>query len=56
MKMLSTILSALIKQLGLNVNEIAREIANQGNVGPFAPDFKNSKPKRIIRKSKTTKF
>jgi steroid delta-isomerase-like uncharacterized protein len=46
----------LIKQLGLNVNEIAREIANQGNVGPFAPDFKSSKPKRKISKSKNLEF
>ena len=45
----------LIKQLGLNVNEIAKEIANQGNVGPFAQDFKNSKPKRIISKSNKMK-
>ena len=46
----------LIKQLGLNVNEIAKEIANQGNVGPFAPDFKNSKPKRTNNKSKSLEF
>jgi len=48
--------AALIKQLGLNVNEVAREIANKGNVGPFAPDFKNFKPTRIIRNSKPLSF
>jgi len=48
--------AALIKQLGLNVNEVAREIAKKGNIGPFAPDFKNSKPKRITRNLKPLSF
>ena len=47
---------ALIKQLGLNVNQVAKEIANKGNIGPFAPDFKNSKPKRITSQSKPISF
>ena len=46
----------MIKQLGLNVNEVARVIADKGNVGPFAPDFKNSKPTRMIRNSKPLSF
>ncbi len=48
--------AALIKQLGLNVNEVAREIAKKGNIGPFAPDFKNAKPKRITRNLKPLSF
>tara|TARA_Y100000758_G_scaffold296623_1_gene255784 strand:- start:1797 stop:2939 length:1143 start_codon:yes stop_codon:yes gene_type:complete len=48
--------AALIKQLGLNVNEIAKEVANKGNVGPFAPEFKNSKPKRMTGTSKPLSF
>ena len=48
--------AALIKQLGLNVNQVAKEIANKGNIGPFAPDFKNSKPKRITSQSKPISF
>ena len=48
--------AALIKQLGLNVNQVAKEIANKGNIGPFAPDFKNSKPKRITGKAKPISF
>jgi len=47
---------ALIKQLGLNVNQVAKEIANKGNIGPFAPEFKNSKPKRTTGKAKLTRF
>ena len=47
---------ALIKQLGLNVNEVAKEVANKGNIGPFAPDFKNSKPTRLTAKSKPLSF
>ena len=46
----------MIKQLGLNVNEVAREIAKKGNNGPFAPDFKNSKPIRITRNLKPLSF
>jgi len=48
--------AALIKQLGLNVNEIAKEVADKGNVGPFAPDFKNSKPKRVTSEIKPLSF
>ena len=47
---------ALIKQLDLNVNEVAKEGANKGNIGPFAPDFKNSKPTRFTVKSKPLSF
>ena len=46
----------MIKQLGLNVNQVAKEIADKGNIGPFAPDFKNSKPKRITSNSKSISF
>jgi hypothetical protein len=48
--------AALIKQLGLNVNHVAKEIANKGNIGPFAPDFKNLKPKRTTDKAKSINF
>jgi len=47
---------ALIKQLGLNVNEVAKEVANKGNISQFAPDFKNSKPTRMTGKSKPLSF
>jgi len=48
--------AALIKQLGLNVNQVAKDIANKGEIGPFAPDFKNSKPKRKTGKAKPISF
>ena len=48
--------AALIKQLGLNVNQVAKDIANKGGIGPFAPDFKNSKPKRKTGKAKPISF
>ena len=48
--------AALITQLGLNVNQVAKDIANKGNIGPFAPDFKNSKPKRKTGKAKPIGF
>ena len=48
--------AALIKQLGLNVNHVAKEIANKGNIGPFAPDFQNLKPKRTIDEAKSLNF
>ena len=47
---------ALIKQLGLNVNQVAKDIVNKGGIGPFAPDFKNSKPKRKTGKAKPISF
>ena len=48
--------AALITQLGLNVNQVAKDIANKGGIGPFAPDFKNSKPKRKTGKAKPISF
>ncbi len=48
--------AALIKQLGLNVNQVAKDIANKGGIGPFAPDFKNLKPKRKTGKAKPISF
>jgi len=48
--------AALITQLGLNVNQVAKDIANKGGIGPFAPDFKNSKPKRKTGKTKPISF
>jgi len=48
--------AALIKQLGLNVNQVAKDIASKGEIGPFAPDFKNSKPKRKTGKAKPISF
>ena len=48
--------AGLIKQLGLDLNEVAKQIANKGNIGPFAPDFRNSKPKRNIKKLKPISF
>jgi steroid delta-isomerase-like uncharacterized protein len=48
--------AAMIKQLGLNVKEIAKEVANNGDVGPFAPDFRNSKPKRMSGQEKPPSF
>ena len=48
--------AALITQLGLNVNQVAKDIANKVNIGPFAPDFKNSKPKRKTGKAKPISF
>ena len=48
--------AGLIKQLGLDLHEVAKKIANEGNTGPFAPDFKKSKPKRNIKKLKPISF
>ena len=48
--------AALVKQLGLNVNQVAKDIANKGSIGPFAPDFKNSKPKRKTGTAKPISF
>ena len=48
--------AGLIKQLGLDLHEVAKKIANEGNIGPFAPDFKKSKPKRNIKKLKPISF
>ncbi len=48
--------AGLIKQLGLDLNEIAKQIAKEGNIGPFAPNFKNSKPRRNIKKLKPISY
>ena len=48
--------AGLIKQLGLDLNEIAKQIAKDGNIGPFAPNFKNSKPRRNIKKLKPISY
>ncbi len=48
--------AGLIKQLGLDLHEVAKQIANEGVRGPFAPDFKNKKPKRKISKLKPISF
>ena len=48
--------AGLIKQLGLDLHQVAKQIANEGSIGPFAPDFKNSKPKRKITKLKPISY
>jgi len=48
--------AALIKQLGLDIHSVAKEIANNKNIGPFLPDFKNSKPKRVTSISQPFNF
>ncbi len=48
--------AGLIKQLGFDLNEVAKQIANEGIKGPFAPNFKNSKQKRKITKLKPISF
>ena len=48
--------AGLIKQLGLNLNEVAKQLVDEGIAGPFAPNFKNSKPKRNITKLKPISF
>ena len=48
--------AGLIKQLGLDLNEIAKQIAKEGNIGPFAPNFINSKPRRNIKKLKPISY
>ena len=48
--------AALIKQLGLNVEEVAKEVANNAEAGPFAPYFRNSKPKRMYGQAKPPSF
>ena len=48
--------AGLIKQLGLDLHEVAKQIANEGVRGPFAPDFKKTKPKRKISKLKPISY
>ena len=48
--------AGLIKQLGLDLNEIAKQIAKDRNIGPFASNFKNSKPRRNIKKLKPISY
>ena len=48
--------AGLIKQLGLDLHQVAKQIANEGSIGPFPPDFKNSKPKRKITKLKPISY
>ena len=48
--------AGLIKQLGLDLHQVAKQIANEESIGPFAPDFKNSKPKRKITKLKPISY
>ena len=48
--------AALIKQLGLSLKEVAKEVANNRDASPFATDFRNSKPKRISGQAKPTSF
>ena len=48
--------AGLIKQLGLNLHDVARKIAKEEKKGPFAADFKNIKLKRNIKNLKHYKF
>ena len=48
--------AGLIKQLGLDLHEVAKQIANEGVRGPFAPDFKKTKPKRKMSKLKPIRY
>jgi len=48
--------AGLIKQLGLDLNEVAKKISREGVVGPFAPSFKNSKPIRDIKRLKLISY
>jgi len=48
--------AGLIKQLGLDLNEVAKKISKEGVVGPFAPSFKNSKPIRDIKRLKLISY
>ena len=48
--------AGLIKQLGLDLNEVAKKISNEGVVGPFSPSFKNSKPIRDIKRLKLISY
>ena len=48
--------AGLIKQLGLDLNEVAKKISKEGVVGPFSPSFKNSKPIRDIKRLKLISY
>ena len=48
--------AGLIKQLGLDLNDVAKKISKEGVVGPFAPSFKNSKPIRDIKRLKLISY
>ena len=48
--------AAMIKQLGLNVAEVAKEVANNRDAGPFGPDFRNLRTKENVWSGKATKF
>ena len=48
--------AGLIKQLGLDLNEVAKKISKEGIVGPFSPSFKNSKPIRDIKRLKLISY
>ena len=48
--------AAMIKQLGLNVEEVAKEVANNRDAGPFGPDFRNLEPKRMSGQAKPPSF
>ena len=48
--------AGLIKQLGLDLNDIAKKISKEGVIGPFAPSFKNSKPIRDIKRLKLINY
>ena len=48
--------AGLIKQLGLDLNDVAKKISKEGVVGPFAPSFKNSKPIRDIKRLKLINY
>ena len=48
--------AGLIKQLGLNLHDVARQIAKEEKKGPFASEFKNIKLKRNIKNLKHYKY
>ena len=48
--------AGLIKQLGLDLNQVAKQLVHEGIAGPYAPHFKNSKPTRNITKLKPISF